>query len=74
MEITINLTETASALAHNALLEEVSNPLSEDFITEEEELYNFDEDGNATYKEVYQSIFDKWYDYFFDVIQNHKRW
>jgi len=70
MNITINLVEVASKLAHNALLDEVNNPMYDDFIWDEEELYNFDENGNTSYKPIFQKIFDRWYDYFFSVIEN----
>ena len=71
MNITINIVEVASDLAHQALLDEIQNPLSEHTLLEDEdELYNFDEEGNGTYKEEYQEIFNRHYDYFFEAITN----
>lgn len=70
MEVKINITEAASDLAHQAMLDEVNNPMYDDFILDEDELYDFDEEGNGTYKEKYQDIFNRHYGYFFEVLTN----
>lgn len=72
MEVRINVIEVASDLAHNAMLNEVMSPLYDgEIIIEEDRLYNYDEEDNGTYKEEYQDIFNKWYDYFFEMITNN---
>lgn len=65
----INEVELASKLAHNGMYDEVTSPLyDKTFVTNEEELYDIDKEGNTTYKEEYQSIFDRHYDYYYDMI------
>ena len=67
MNITINVIEVASDLAHNAMYAEVTSPLYDgSAVLQEEDLYNYDEEGNSTYKEEYQDVFNRHYDYFFD--------
>ena len=63
MDVIVNIVELASNLAHNALLKEVQNPLSDDFIENEEDLYIFNQDGGE-YKEKYFKIFIYYYDYY----------
>lgn len=70
MVVRINVIEVASDLAHNSMVDEVN--ITEG--TSEEELY---EPGNPeapdeglVYKSQYQDIFNRWYDYYFEMITN----
>lgn len=66
MNIKINLVEVASELAHNAMWDEVQYDLYS------EDLYTKDENGNRVYHHIVQKVFDRWYDYFYDVINKYK--
>lgn len=72
MEVRINVIEVASDLAHNAMLDEVMSPLydGDTFAIVEEDVYDYDEEGNSTYKEEFQDVFNRYYDYFFEMITN----
>ncbi len=76
MEIRINVIEVASDLAHNAMLDEVMSPLYDgNIIMDEEEVFKTegDEDyqeDSLSYKEEFQDIFNRWYDYYFEMLTN----
>lgn len=74
MEVTINVIEVASDLAHQSLLDEVRKELPEEISFSEEDLY---EPGNSDlpdegliYKSLYQDRFNVLYDYYFKMITN----
>lgn len=71
--ITININEISSILAHNGMYDEVTNPLyNGSEVNEEDDLYNVDNEGNTSYKEEFQLVFDRHYDYFYDMLINNK--
>lgn len=57
--ISINTVEVASDMAHQRLTENVSD---------EQELFTTDEDGNECYKEEYQDQFNNLYDDYYNFI------
>lgn len=66
--VVINILEVASELAHRKLLDVL-------FLRTEDEaneiLYTYDGD-NLIYKEEYQDMFNEYYDYFYNIIDNLK--
>jgi hypothetical protein len=67
MEISVNLLELASELAHSRTLYE-----SGDICNNEDDMF---EDINAdvlTYKEEIQDRFNEWYDYYLSEIEKYK--
>jgi hypothetical protein len=69
MEITINLLEVASELAHEQM---VIDNKTKGIITDEKEVFNTDEDGCLYYKKKFQEEFDNLYDYYYDRIDKLK--
>lgn len=59
-EVTINIVELASELAHNELLKSVDN---------ESDLYEDPYAGITNYKEFYQGEFDSLYDIYWSIIE-----
>lgn len=45
--------------------------LREEFPHLEDNEFNIDDNDENEYKPEYQDIFDKWYDYYFDLILNN---
>jgi hypothetical protein len=72
MNITINLLEVASELAHDSTVNEVLNPLSDLQLINEDDMWKTDENENTIYKEEVQDIFNKWYDFYYDKLLNFK--
>ncbi len=67
MEIKINIVELASELADNATKDEMIN---REFIISDEERFTVDLDsGDLMYTEDAQDIYDRWYDYFYNKIE-----
>lgn len=64
MNITINIVELASTLAHNELLDYVSN---------EHDLYQDPEAGMTNYTEYIQEVFDMLYDKYYIIIDQIKQ-
>jgi hypothetical protein len=71
--VTINILELATELAHGRAMEEM---IESGAITEGDGMWNLeqdpDEDGSGewyVYTTEAQPIFDKWYDYFYTVIE-----
>jgi len=76
MEIKINVIEVASDLAHESMKDEIKFNEAFHNYPSEEDLY---EPGNPEapdegliYKEKYQEIFNRWYDYYFEMITNRQ--
>jgi len=71
--VCVNIVELASELADNQTKIEMFGNDSL-FLDEEEEalMYEFDMDGNSTYTEVAQDIFNVLYDYYYSVISKWK--
>ena len=63
MEITINVIEKSSELAHRDLLLMVDNEL---------DLYTTDDNGDLRYKEKYQDIFNNLYDEYYDFLSDEQ--
>jgi len=72
MNITINLLEVASELAHDSTVDEVLNPLSDLQLINEDDMWETDENENTIYKEEVQDIFNKWYDFYYDKLLKYK--
>jgi len=68
----INEVELASNLAHNATKDEIFSPLSDLEITNEDDMWEEDENENTIYKDKVQDVFNRWYDYFYDEITKCK--
>lgn len=67
MEVKINVLEVASDLAHNSMLDEARTNMS---ITDDNEVYENSNADTLVYKEEFQDIFNRWYDYYFEMITN----
>lgn len=69
--VCVNIVELASELADNQTKIEM---FDNDSLDEEEEalMYEFDMDGNSTYTEEAQDIFNGLYDYYYSVISEWK--
>jgi len=69
--VCVNIVELASELADNQTKIEM---FDNDSLDEEEEalMYEFDMDGNSTYTEEAQDIFNGIYDYYYTVISKWK--
>ena len=63
MNITINIVEKSSELAHKDLLLTVSDEI---------ELYTTDDNGDLRYKEKYQDLFNNLYDEYYDFLSDEK--
>ena len=61
MNITINIVEKSSELAHKDLLLTVSNEI---------ELYTTDDNGDLRYKEKYQDLFNNLYDEYYNFLSD----
>lgn len=67
MNITINLLEVASELAHNATIDELSELYNEDELWEVS-----DDEGGLTYIDDAQEVFNRWYNYYLNIIESFK--
>jgi len=71
MDIVINVVETASELAYEALLKYVSRVvLTDDRKILSETVLEEKENGDLGYKEPYQEIFNNFYDEYFEFLTN----
>lgn len=71
MDIVINVVETASELAYEALLKYVSRVvLTDDRKILSETVLEEKENGDLGYKEPYQEIFNNFYDEYFELLTN----
>ena len=61
MNITINIVEKSSELAHKDLLLMVSDEI---------ELYTTDDNGDLRYKEKYQELFNNLYDEYYNFLSD----
>ena len=61
MNITINIVEKSSELAHKDLLLTVSDEI---------ELYTTDDNGDLRYKEKYQELFNNLYDEYYNFLSD----
>ena len=61
MNITIDIVEKSSELAHKDLLLTVSDEI---------ELYTTDDNGDLRYKEKYQELFNNLYDEYYDFLSD----
>ncbi len=68
--ITVNRVELASNLAHNAAKDEmlINGSVGDKGINDEDEMFIYDEEGNTSYTDDAQEVFNTWYDYFYDEI------
>lgn len=67
MNITINLLEVASELAHHATMLELSE------VYDEETIWALDkQDETYRYPEDVQDIFNGWYDFYYNLIESYK--
>lgn len=64
MEITINLLEVASELAHEAVCAK--------FEDDDTEIYENTSDTITSYTEKAQDLFNEWYDHYYDLLLNLK--
>ena len=71
--ITINKIELASNLAHKSVIDELIIPFQTDgsysLYENEDDLFIEDEDEILTYKDDVQDVFNKWYDYYLNMIE-----
>jgi hypothetical protein len=65
MNITINLLEAASELAHESMIESM---LRSNNIMSPDEVYLIDGSGDTYYTDSAQDVFNKHYDYFFNQL------
>ncbi len=63
--ITVNRVELASNLAHNAAMYELGVNID---AHDEDSVFVQDEEGNTSYTDEAQEVFNTWYDYFYDEI------
>ena len=68
-EIKINLNEVATELAHAATRGVM---ISDGSIIEDADMWREDGAGVLIYTEEAQDVFNVWYDYFYNFIDNHK--
>jgi len=72
MTIVINEVKLATELAHDVTKDELICSCYTEF-TVEEDLWIYDEESEMdVYKKEVQAVFDRWYDYFYDIIINAK--
>lgn len=64
MDITINLLEVASELAHLVVCAK--------FEDDDNALYENTTDTITSYTEEAQDLFDEWYDYYYELLNNLK--
>jgi len=64
----INEVELASNLAEKRTIEEVFVSMN----IKENDLYVSDEEGNLSYKDFVQDIFNRWYDFYLTEIETTK--
>jgi len=67
MNITINLLEAASELAHESMIKSM---LQSNDIMSPDEVYMTDESGDTYYTDSAQDVFNKHYDYYFNQLNN----
>ena len=71
--ITINKIELASNLAHKSVIDELIIPFQTDgsysLYENEDDLFIENEDEILTYKDDVQDVFNKWYDYYLNMIE-----
>ena len=60
MDVSVNILELASELAHKVVEKEMKSHL------------RIDSDGSVVYTEEAQDLFNEWYDYYYDLIWNLK--
>ena len=73
--IYINEVEVADILATNATIDElVGNCDCSGIMYEsEEDLYKYDEENDIdTFKDEVQDVFNRWYDYYWDILFDNK--
>lgn len=64
MNLEINIVEAAAVLAERDVITELEG--------KESLIYVFDEDGNSTYTEEAQELFNAYYDEYFEILLNCK--
>ena len=71
--ITINKIELASNLAHKSVMDELIIPFQTDgsysIYENEDDLFIEDENENMIYKDDVQDVFNRWYDYYLNMIE-----
>jgi hypothetical protein len=71
MEITINIVQLASDLAHEAVIDEIQKLLDCDRDYAESKVF-VESDEGLSYTEDCQELFNKYYDTYWDIIENAK--
>jgi hypothetical protein len=72
MDITINIIELSSTLAHKRLVELVMHSTGCDEEQASQELMEENEEGILTYTDEYQDLFNEYYDEYWDIIEQSK--
>ena len=71
--ISINKVELASNLAHKSVMDELIIPFQTDgsysIYENEDDLFIEDENENMIYKDDVQDVFNRWYDYYLNMIE-----
>ena len=71
--ITINKIELASNLAHKSVMDELIIPFQTDgsysIYENEDDLFIEDENENMIYKDDVQDVFNRWYDFYLNMIE-----
>ena len=71
--ISINKVELASNLAHKSVMDELIIPFQTDgsysLYENEDDLFIEDENENMIYKDDVQDVFNRWYDYYLNMIE-----
>lgn len=65
------LIERACEMAHHRTIIDYILNLPFDQWFKEDDLYDFDEEGNSTYKDVIQDVFNYYYDEYFEQLANN---
>ena len=68
-DVLVNQIELASELANRAMIDEL---MGNGKINEEDEVYITESNGDTRYTDEAQDVFNRWYDYFYDVIDKNR--
>ena len=69
MNVTINITELATLLAHNATVDEM---IANGLIDKEEEVWLTDKREDNVYEPDAQTVFNRYYDYYYALIKSRE--
>ena len=68
-DVLVNQIELASELANRAMIDEL---MGNGKINEEDDVYITESNGDTRYTDEAQEVFNRWYDYYFDIIDKIK--